>query len=190
MKKIIVLNLIVVISIGLIYKGPVSFFTSATAASYSSGSNRQVPAKRLPNVEVVTLPLPGAVQASVQAVCQNAVLKSGNLVQDEGAINLNQPANCFSLQITSAKVLNLNLAISSLPVPAKIVVTRSPSFLQNPDFLPSPLDPVSLPAMPAVSLAVLATTLILRKKIIATLLNLKNNQWLFVNTGCLEVLRC
>jgi hypothetical protein len=192
-NKILASALIFSFVVSLVYKGPLASAAAAPLAQPSVKNTLSVRATQPLGITIVSLPPPAAVKVvsvAVSLTCQSVVVKSSNLVQDEGSINLNQPANCFSLQVAYGSKLSQNLTVQNLSPQPKIIVAFSHNISEKPDFIPSPFSPASMPALPALSLAILASALILRKKISTSLLLLKNRQLLFVNIGSLQILRC
>ena len=195
MKKILALNLIFAFLISLVYTNQPAFaLSNAINNPGTAASNPKVTARPV-MVTVVSLPAPVPIKvaaaSSLAVPCIIPPAKTAaNLVQDEGSINLNQPANCFSLQSVSQTVAVQTLKVENLSQTAKIAIAYHSERLESPDLIPSPLGPVGLPSLPALSLTLAAAALVFRKKINQRLLNLRE-QFLAAPQACrLEILRC
>ena len=126
MKKILALNLIFAFLISLVYTNHSALALSTAISNPGPAvANSTITAKSV-LVTVVSLPAPASVKvasASFVLSCVAANAKAAaNLVQDEGTINLNQPANCFSLQSVTQAVAVQNLKVENLSQTAKIAI--------------------------------------------------------------------
>lgn len=157
----------------------------------SSAKTAAVSAIQLVKV-VAALPaqtvVPQAQSASAVTACSVKIAANANLVQNAGAVNLNQPASCFSLapaQLAAAA----SLAVAQLLLAATVVVVNHSSFFETPFFAPSPLGPGS--ALPALVFAALTVILFEeRKSIQKAATRLLGNFIQSLTLHQLRVLRC
>ncbi len=113
---------------------------------------------------------------------------TSNLTQDAGVVNLNQPANCFDLQVSGRPSL-ASLSVQPLvQTQANIYVLKFRSTLAPPNFLPAPSSN-SLPLLPAAVALLIIVQLAGRVKTLKKLsiLLTKNNKVLnFYQLGMMK----
>ena len=199
MKKILALNLIFAFLLGLVYSSPAIFASSKSinglpANTRAKNSAQATNLSKAPIVTVVALPAPPIVQVAAAPLALSCLGVSGkisaNLIQDEGVINLNEPANCFSLQASTQKFAVENLRVQNLQQTATVQIAYNGQQLQSPDLVPAPLSPQGFPSLPALSFTLVVAALVLRKKITTGLLNLRKQVLLSIGAYRLEILRC
>ena len=85
-----------------------------------------------------------AISNTGQETCTQGRLIVNNFVQDTGVLNLNQPAECFSLALGKV-VTQGRLAVDTFTSHASISVSRQPQNFQTPEL--HPLIPGSVPVL-------------------------------------------
>lgn len=165
MKSITKSSLIFALCFGLIFPFSQSWFsTPALVAAMQTPAGN--PAKNIqPEIKTVTLTGTAKITAAENASpnssgkCLAAQPGSSNLVQDAGALNLSQPANCFSLQLGHLSVqTNLSVQPLAQKLPA-VKVAQWPVAISAP-FLQSVI-PNSQPYIPFAGAALLLSVLML-----------------------------
>jgi hypothetical protein len=128
-----------------------------------------------------TMPAMSATPAAVACVSQT-----------DGQINLNQPANCFSLTAKPATISRVSVTVKSSPFPfGQVFVYVPAASLAGPELkLPNPAQTVPILAVSFVVLMVFFESGDKRLWIKKRLLNFQKNTASAVLTGQFEVLRC
>lgn len=121
--------------------------------------------------------------------CKSPSILNGNLIQDTAQINLNQPANCFSLVQTQI-LAQANLRVVSLANQAVKIVAQSKNFTLTP-WAYSPFSaPLTVPnsALPLAALVIFIGVLLKLKA--RGIIQSKVNQHLSFSLKTFQVLRC
>jgi hypothetical protein len=111
-----------------------------------------------PVLSVVAAPATAVVAVTAQSAsfCSLATLVSSNLVQEASLINLNQSADCFTIQNAQLSV-SQQLAVTHAISTATVAVTDNSATNWNQVQSPEPL-PAAVPALPAVGLVLLVVS--------------------------------
>lgn len=200
MKKILTFNLIIIFVLTVAFPFQrvlaVGFFTSSTTENYKAISTSEVTVVNAVQTNKATLSVSGqnpdsvlALSCQVPAV-QNFGLENG-LVQNEPAINLNQPANCFSLTSVQPTSLKIELAVEPLVAAHPLVaVVKTVPYISGPNLAQAPLAQ-SLPILPFSFFTFGIVYALWSKKSLKKGLSLLKNQIsLAVNFQQMQVLRC
>ncbi len=119
-------------------------------------------------VQVVSLPKADILEVGKStSACSFSAGQGTDLLQGS-SINLNQPADCFSLNVNLQTTAWANISIvPPTKVFSTIVVQTTPVQISNPNILPAPLSQ-SIPTLPALYFAlVISFAIISRKRIIS-----------------------
>lgn len=190
-------NILALVLLTILASAPGLFVSPGAAAAqgsvaYNTPPTQEVQPSSLVTITAVSRPLQAtaAVSATVPATCENSFSGQGFALQQEGMINLNQPANCFSLGLGQAFVSVKNLAVVQPPAGGQVVVFNRVPVISSPNLVPGPVSSSS-PALP-ISVAVFAVVYALvelKTKKFKTSINLKS----FIqqlNIHQLQVMRC
>ena len=152
MKKISIYILIAVFALGFGIPNIFGIFYSQNIIAPKTNASEVV----LPQALVTVVPFSASVQTvlppSASAVssneCRTSAGSSNNFVQDSGLVNLNQPANCFSLKVSGFAQTSVQLAVKALQTaPATIVVQKTSEAALLPFFEQAPVSS-SAPVLP------------------------------------------
>lgn len=168
MKKTLALTITLAFLLSLVFPNQSAVF--ASKADGASNANSTINTSQTSLIKVVVAAAPQAIvvssniQATAPAACQSAAIGGNNLLQGVSQINLNIPANCFSLQIARQarplrQLVVLPLARQNL---SQIVVLNNPSEILMPNVTPAPVSQ-NLPALPLVAAAAIAGFAVLER---------------------------
>jgi len=193
MKKILTYSLIFSFALGLVLQNQATFGSIiAEQKSVSETLQANLPQvfvqfvqpKSVSNVVVETNP-----QTALSAQCLFSAVPGKDLVQPTAGLNLNQPANCFDLQIAAPQV-RPNLAVTELRQPqTKIVVVVPSAKIQTPSLQNS--TPTSqLPVLPLAAAVFSVAVFELKKYLVSKTLKAANSFKVIFSLHQLMVLRC
>ena len=115
---------------------------------------------------------------------------SKDLVQPTAQLNLNQPANCFNLQVSYTAPKHARLAVTGLKQnTVRIVVEIPPTRIHNPALKSAPVMP-ALPILPVAVYAIIASLVYLKRSTLVKAVNQLSGIKTTFNLHQLMVLRC
>jgi len=172
-KKIAILSITSIFLFGLIFQGGSIFGSTANASRQQENPQPAITPQLIKVVSAQATTKIIAVNFSAGSAdipCIKTAAQSADLVQSTGIINLNQPASCFSLKISSPTFEPVKLSVMPLNLPpVKVLVAARPGPVISPGGLSQAPLKSETPVLPAVSLGVIVSFAIAsRRKIFRT----------------------
>lgn len=122
--------------------------------------------------------------------CKFSAGSSANLVQNALAVNLNQPADCFSFVAARPQSEALSIAVQVTVLPSQaVVVVSNPLAIQAPSLNPAPFAQNS-PVLPLAGSVAVAGLGVLQKRVLVKALKMAKNLKFNLSLQQLQVLRC
>jgi len=192
-KKIPILSLIVVFLFSLVFPNQSLFAVKETVPNQQQN---QAAVTLQPLVKVVT----AAAETQVTVASQSnpatlspacvGVAQSGDVLQNAGLVNLDQPASCFSLEVSHLAFNPRELSVSVLPqINNKVVVAPWPVQISSASFSGVPFSPSS-PALPLVSFTIAIGFFVLSRRLRGRIINSVSTLKQTLTLHQLQVLRC
>lgn len=142
-------------------------FTSGSADLGTTAQQALPPNTSVTEVVVVSPSVNSSVMVSSASACNSNEETAVNYVQDTGLINLNQPAECFTLQNTVlAHQPTLIVKTSASPI---TVAVQQPLVVLN-KLLPTPSQPSSVPLVPVTAAGIIIVLTVLGMQVTRKLL--------------------
>ena len=195
MKKILTLNLIVTILLGLVYIPNASASSHVKTAFNNDSQTRSASQIKQAVLNVQTLSVRQGIvltQPTLATACKVLALGQSekDLVQTAAKINLNEPASCFSL-VPAAKAVAVNLSVKNLAASLpEILVAINPQTLQSPNIMPAPALPGSLPVLPSVMVIFAVGAVSFKRKVKEIISNFKPEEKIDFSSYSFQILRC
>jgi len=128
--------------------------------------------------------------AESRAACVFLAAQKNGLLQEAASVNLNSPANCFSLSVSHSASPQWHLAVKALPATqTKIVVASFPEQIASASFGRAPFEPL-IPVFPAAAFVAAAMFAEAEKKIISKTIKAAVSAKQALSLQQLQVLRC
>jgi len=166
LKKILAFSLIFSFSLSLILQNQGVFGSNLEQQKTEAPSLANAPtvfvhfAQPKPSVRAV---VESGKQVTAGAECLLSLGNTQDLVQPTAGLNLNQPANCFNLQIAFQRAVNPKLSVSANEQTfPKVVVVIPPAKIQSPSLAPAPVTG-RLPVLPLAAFVFLVSLFELKK---------------------------
>ena len=181
MKKALNLSLALAIFLSLAFPAQGAFLSSKQASSKNQASDNSISVtKTIPVVtakpdQIVIAATPAGGKNILASSCQISAQATGVLLQGSFAVNLNQPASCFSLTPAHLAVSAAPLAVLPLAqAQPKVVVLVTPPMFSSPDFSTTPASPF-VPVLPLAVYGFAILAFSKRRSLKQSFLKLTNN---------------
>ena len=186
-KKTPILSLAIVFILSLVFPNQSLFAAKPEAPAQAQST--PMPSQAQPLVKVVAA-IPQVEVVVPSAAAQPVALFSCSFTTKSGGINLNQPASCFTLEISHFAPNQQTLAVRALPqISPKVVVASWPVKVSSPSLAQAP-GAQSIPVLPLTAFAIGIGFLVSDRRVKAKIVNSANNFRQTLNLHQLQVLRC
>jgi hypothetical protein len=195
-KKILTFNLIFTLLLSFIHSGNAQAFSVTNTPNATHAINGTVSLATQTVIKVSFASVNQQIilsQPSLSVACKvsNLTQSEKDLVQTPASLNLNQPADCFSIKSVAPVAMVMTLAVKNLAINnPKIVVAIQTQKFEAPDLQPSPVDAQRLPILPSIMFAFGVAAVSLRSKISQRVSKFKLSNSLEFSSYRLQVLRC
>lgn len=165
MKKTSIFTFTIVFLLGAVIPAPGVFAIKTQTERTKKSAQEQtnfIPIKVISASSATKVSVVKNQQFEATSACVMTVGQSGNLVQKTGTINLNQPANCFALDLAAPQSFRQLAVVGNSGLQTQIVVKRFPVEIAVPNFSQGSAAQ-NIPLVPLTA-SVLAISLFMRKR--------------------------